>query len=199
GVSHGKAIPLIPILELFRGYFGITEQDSDRTAREKVTGRMLVLDERLRDALAPTFEFLGVPDPEHPAPRIEPDAGQRQLFAIVKRVVEAHSSREPLVTLLEDLHWFDPGSEAFLEVLVETTTTARSLLLVNFRPEYHARWMQRSYYQQLPLAPLGAEAIGALLRDLVGTDPSVKALSDLIRERTGGNPFFIQEVVQTLV
>jgi predicted ATPase len=85
------------------------------------------------------------------------------------------------------------------EVLVETTTTARSLLLVNFRPEYHARWMQRSYYQQLPLAPLSAEAIGSLLRDLVGADASVKALPDLIRERTGGNPFFIQEVVQTLV
>jgi hypothetical protein len=55
-------------------------QDNDLAAREKITGRMLVLDERLRDALAPTFEFLGVPDPEHRAPRLEPDAGQRQLF-----------------------------------------------------------------------------------------------------------------------
>ncbi len=117
-------------------YFGITEQDSDQAAREKIAGRLLVLDEALQDALAPTFEFLGVPDPEHPAPRIDPDARQRQLFAIVKRVVEAHSRREPGVTLLEDLHWFDRGSEAFLEVLVETATTTRSLLVVNFRPEY---------------------------------------------------------------
>ena len=41
GVSHGKAIPFLPILELFRGFFGITEQDSDRAAREKIAGRML--------------------------------------------------------------------------------------------------------------------------------------------------------------
>src|SRR5262249_17794628 len=55
GVSHGKAIPFLPILELFRGYYGITEQDSDQTAREKIAGRMVLLDEALRDALAPVF------------------------------------------------------------------------------------------------------------------------------------------------
>jgi predicted ATPase len=159
---------------------------------------MLMLDETLRDALAPVFEFLGVPDPEHPAPRIDPDARQRQLFAIVKRVVEAHSRREPGVTLLEDLHWFDRGSEAFLDVLVETTTTTRNLLVVNFRPEYRAGWMQKSYYQQFPLQPLMAESVGEMLRDLLGTDPSLAGLAATIRDRTGGNPFFIEEMVQTL-
>ncbi|HSD11322.1 MAG TPA: AAA family ATPase, partial [Candidatus Binatia bacterium] len=198
GVSHGKAIPFLPILELFRGYFGITEQDSDQAAREKIAGRMLLLDETLRDALAPTFEFLGVPDPGQPAPRIDPDARQRPLFAVVKRVVEAHSRREPVVTLIEDLHWFDHGSEAFLEVLVETTTTTRSLLILNFRPEYRAGWMQKSYYQQLPLQPLTAESVGEMLRDLLGTDPSLAALAATIGDQTGGNPFFIEEMVPTL-
>jgi class 3 adenylate cyclase/tetratricopeptide (TPR) repeat protein len=198
GVSHGKAIPFLPILDLFRGYFGITEQDSDLAAREKITGRMLVLDEALHDALAPVFDFLGVPDPEHPAARIDPDARQRQLFAIVKRVTEAHSRREPGVTLLEDLHWFDRGSEAFLEVLVETATTTRNLLVVNFRPEYHAGWMQKPYYQQLPLQPLTTESVNEMLRDLLGTDPSLAGLAGMIRERTGGTPFFIEEMVQTL-
>jgi class 3 adenylate cyclase/tetratricopeptide (TPR) repeat protein len=198
GASHGKAISFLPILELFRGYFGITEQDTDQAAREKIAGRLLLLDNALQDALAPTFEFLGVSDPEHSAPRIDPDARQRQLFAIVKRVTEAHSRREPGVTLLEDLHWFDRGSEAFLEVLVETATTTRNLLIVNFRPEYHADWMQKSYYQQLSLQPLTAENINEMLRDLLGTDPALAGLAAMIRERTGGTPFFIEEMVQTL-
>jgi adenylate cyclase len=198
GVSHGKAIPFLPILDLFRGYFSITEQDSDLAIREKITGRMLVLDETLHDALAAVFEFLGAPDPDQPAPRIDPDARQRQLFAIVKRVTEAHSRREPGVTLLEDLHWFDRGSEAFLEVLVETATKTRNLVIVNFRPEYHADWMQKSYYQQLSLQPLTAENVNEMLRDLLGTDPSLAGLADMIRERTGGTPFFVEEMVQTL-
>ena len=74
----------------------------------------------------------------------------------------------------------------------------RTLIVVNFRPEYHAGWMQRSYYQQLPLLPLGPEAIAELLRDLLGTDPSVASLGSRIRERTSGIPFFIEEIVQSL-
>jgi predicted ATPase len=59
--------------------------------------------------------------------------------------------------------------------------------------------MQRSYYQQLLLQPLDFEAIRALLRDQLGEDPSVAALPEIIDARTKGNPFFIEEVVQSLV
>ena len=72
-------------------------------------------------------------------------------------------------------------------------------MLVNFRPEYHARWMQRSDYQQLPLVPLGPEDIRELLADLLGSHPSIAELPELIHTRTGGNPYFIEEVVQTLI
>jgi class 3 adenylate cyclase/tetratricopeptide (TPR) repeat protein len=198
GVSHGKAIPYLPILELFRGFFGISERDNEKAAREKIAGRMLALDESLRDALPLLFEFLGVADPEHPAPRMDPDARRRQLFASVKRVAQARSRREPAVTLLEDLHWFDPGSEAFVEVFVEATAGTRTLLVVNFRPEFHAGWMQKSYYQQVPLLPLSVEAAGKLLHELLSTDPSLARLGNRILERTGGNPFFIEEIVQAL-
>jgi predicted ATPase/DNA-binding IscR family transcriptional regulator len=129
---------------------------------------------------------------------MQPEAKQRRLFAFLKRLTHAQSRREPTVLLFEDLHWWDGGSEAFLENAVESVPGTRTLLLVNFRPEYHAAWMQKSYYQQLPLLPLGPEAIAELLRDLLGTDPSLAGLGDRIRKRTGGNPFFIEEVVQAL-
>src|ERR1700747_139923 len=58
--------------------------------------------------------------------------------------------------------------------------------------------MQRSYYHPLPLLSLGPEAITELLQDLLGTDPSLAGLGDRIRNRTGGNPFLIGEVVQVL-
>jgi adenylate cyclase len=122
----------------------------------------------------------------------------RQLFAVVKRFSQARSRREPAVILLEDLHWFDGGSDTVLEALVDIAEGNRTLILTNFRPEYHAGWMQRSYYQQLPLLPLSNEAIAELLRDLLGTDASVTALGSRIRERTSGVPFFIEEIVQSL-
>ena len=200
GVAHGKAISLLPVLEFWRAYFGITEHDTARAARDKIAGRMVLLDETLAEGLSLVFDFLGVPDPERPAPPLGPEARQRQFFDVIRRLARARSAREPAVLLFEDLHWFDRASEEFLEnVVVEIPPGNRTLVLLNFRPEYHAAWMQRSYYQQLPLLPLGPEAIAELLADLLGTDPSLAGLAEHVRERTGGTPFFIEEVVQSLV
>jgi class 3 adenylate cyclase/tetratricopeptide (TPR) repeat protein len=199
GVAHGKAIPFMPILRLFRGFYGITDQDSAATARERIAGRMLLLDERLRESLPLNFDFMGVPDPENPAPRIDPEARQRQMFDIVRRVVQARAQKETTVTLLEDLHWFDGGSEAFLEPLLDAARGARWLIIANFRPEYHAAWMSKSYYHQLPLAPLGPDAIRDLLDALLGNDRSTAGLAEAIHARTAGNPFFTEEVVQNLI
>src|SRR5262249_49781939 len=157
GVAHGKAIPLLPILEFQRGYFGITEQDTPRAARDKIAGRMVLLDETLSEGLPIMFDFLGVPDPERPSPPLGPEARHRQLLELIRRLARARSAREPAVYLFEDLHWLDRASEEFIESLVEIAPGNRTLMLLNFRPESHAAWMQRSYYHQLPLSPLGPE------------------------------------------
>jgi class 3 adenylate cyclase/tetratricopeptide (TPR) repeat protein len=200
GVAHGKAVPLLPILEFFRSYFGITEHDKPRVARDKIAGRMLLLDGTLTEELPLMFDFLGVPDPERPSPPLGPEARQRRFFGLIQRLARARSAREPAVILYEDLHWFDEASEEFIAYNVaEVVPGNRTLVLLNFRPEFHAAWMRRSRYQQLPLLPLGVEAIHELLANLLGTNPSLRRLADLIQERTGGNPFFIEEIVQSLV
>jgi class 3 adenylate cyclase/tetratricopeptide (TPR) repeat protein len=199
GVAHGKAIPLLPILEFQRGYFGINEHDTPRAARDKIAGRMVLLDETLTEGMPIMFDFLGVPDPERPAPPLGPEARQRQLIDVIRRLSHARSSREPAVILFEDLQWFDRASDEFLGYFVEIAPGNRTLVLLNFRPEYHAAWMQRSYYHQLPLLPLSPEEISELLTDLLGNNPSLRRLHELIQDRTAGNPFFIEEIVQSLI
>jgi len=93
----------------------------------------------------------------------------------------------------------DAASEAFLAEWVEAIGASHRLLLVNFRPEYRAAWMQKSYYRQIALAPLGPEAIRELLADLLGNDESTAGLGEMIHARSGGNPFFAEEIVQTLI
>jgi class 3 adenylate cyclase/tetratricopeptide (TPR) repeat protein len=200
GISHGKLMLFLPILELFRAFFRIADQDGNEAAREKIAGRMLLLDQTLAEGLPLMFDFLGVPDPERPSPPLGPEERQRRFFDLVRRLARARSAREPAVILFEDLHWFDQASGEFIEhTVAEVVPGNRTLVLLNFRPEYHAEWMRMSHYQQFPLLPLGAEAIRELLVDLLGTDPSLLSLTELIQERTGGNPFFIEEIVQSLV
>ncbi len=200
-VAHGKNVPYLPMLEVFRQYYGIGDKDDDRAIREKIAGRMLLLDEDFRDVLPILFEFFGAPDPERPLPGIDPEEKQRQLFAVLRRIVQGDPNAEAgsFAVLIEDLHWLDAGSEAFLQQWVDAIAGSPSLLLLNFRPEYHANWMQKSYYRQLPLAPLGPDAIRELLDDLLGTDRSTRGLAGEIHARTGGNPFFTEEVVQALI
>jgi class 3 adenylate cyclase/tetratricopeptide (TPR) repeat protein len=199
GQAHAKSVPLLPLLQLLRSYFEINEQDSDQTARERIAGKLVLLDESFADDLPLLFDFLAVPDPERPPPRMDPEARQRQLLGLMKRLTHARSAREPGIFVFEDLHWLDPTTEVFLASHVEAVHATRSLSVLNFRPEYRSPWMSRSYYRQIALAPLGLEAIEEMLADLLGSHPSLDGLPELVRERTGGNPFFVEEVVQALV
>jgi len=196
--AHGATVPHLALLELLRGYFGLTERDSGELAREKVATAVAQLNPGLRDVLPLVFDFLGVPDPAAPLPRVDPEERHRQLFRFVRRLVQSRPE-EPGVILVDDLHWIDAGSDAFLAQVVEAIPPTRTLLLVNFRPEYHATWMGKSYYQQVALQPLGFAASAELVHELLGYDPSLDGIPQRIQTRTAGNPFFIEEVVHALV
>jgi len=182
-----------------RSFFRIEESDNDAEARRKIAGTLVLLDGSFSESLPLVFDFLGVTDPEHPPPDFEPDERQQRLQDFVHRFVQARSAGAPAVILVDDLHWVDPGSDAFVAQLVAAVQATRTFLLLDYRPEYGADWLRRSHVEQLALAQLGEDAIAELVRDLVGVDPSVADLPSRIYARTGGNAFFTEEVVQALV
>ena len=198
-LAHGHSIPLRPMLEMFRRRFGITDDDSDRAAREKIAGTLLLLDPTFADILPAMFEFMGVPDPARPAPRIDPEAAQRRMLEHFRRIMQADARERTLVALIEDLHWLDDASDRFVAEMVKIAPATRSLLLLNFRPEYAAEWRKLSSVQQIALQPLGPEAVRQMLAASIGDHPSVRSLPEQIHTRTGGNPFFAEEIVQTLI
>src|SRR5439155_11190482 len=103
----------------------------------------------------------------------------------------------PGVLFVDDLHWIDPESDAFLAGMVDIVATTRTVLLVNHRPEYTAPWMARPDYRQVSVRPLDATAVSELLDGLLGSDASVEPLKKMAADRSGGNPFFAEELVQS--
>jgi predicted ATPase len=73
------------------------------------------------------------------------------------------------------------------------------MLLVNYRPEVQHGWRRKTYYTQVPLDSLPTASADALLHALLGDDPNLTPLKQLLIERTQGNPFFLEESVRTLV
>ena len=129
------------------------------------------------------------------------DPSQRRKYTLdaVKRLLLRESQVQPLLVIIEDLHWIDSETQALLDSLIESLPTARLLLLVNYRPEYRHAWGNKTYYTQLRIDPLPLENAEELLQALLGSDSSLAPLKQLLIARTEGNPFFIEESVRTLV
>jgi predicted ATPase len=131
---------------------------------------------------------------------MDPQIRRQRTLEAVKRVLLRETLDQPCVAIFEDLHWIDAETQAFLELLSESVATARLLLLVDYRPEYQHGWGSKTYYTQLRLDPLGEEEARELMAALLGEASSEEreGLERLVLEKTEGNPFFIEEVVQTL-
>jgi class 3 adenylate cyclase/tetratricopeptide (TPR) repeat protein len=196
--AHGREIPFMPVLQMLRAYFGIADEDPERIVREKIAGRALLLDPAFVDDLPVLFDFLGVPDPNHPLPQLSAEARNRALRGVVCRLIRAPKRRVPIVTIVEDLHWIDDASEVLVGELLGSVEGTQTLAIVNFRPEYEPPWEGGASQRKLSLQPLGPADTRELLRDLAGEDPSLDGLAELIHERTAGNPFFVEEIVRAL-
>jgi len=198
-VSYGKFTSYLPVVDLLRSYFQIDDRDDVRRIREKVTGKLLTLDEALRPTMPALLTLLDVPvdDPDWQEP--DPPLRRRRILDAVRLLLLRESQVQPLLLVAENLQWADSETQAFLDSLVESLPTARFLLLLTYRPEYQHGWGGRSYYTQIRLDPLPPRSAEELLQALVGTDPSTEPVKQLLIERTEGNPFFLEECVRTLV
>jgi class 3 adenylate cyclase/tetratricopeptide (TPR) repeat protein len=218
-ISHGKASAYLPVIELLHNYFDISAQDDERKRREKVAGRIVMLDRALEDTIPYLLALLGITAGDDRLTQMDPQVRQRRAMEAIKRIVLRESLNQPLMVIFEDLHWLDAESQTVLNLLIESIGTARILLLVNYRQsEYRHEWGNKSYYTQLRLDPLGNDSAQAMLdallsmheprvgqafqpvvpMDSVAVSEDLTSLKHLILAKTEGNPFFIEEMVEEL-
>src|SRR5262249_2237116 len=144
------------------------------------------------------YSLLGIAEAGDSLARMESNIRRRRTLEAIKRVLLRESLNQPLIVIFEDLHWIDGETQALLNLLVDAITNGCILLLVNYRPESRHEWGSRTHYTQLRLDPLGRETAAEMLSELLGDQPELGPLKRLIAEKTEGNPFFVEEIVQAL-
>jgi class 3 adenylate cyclase/tetratricopeptide (TPR) repeat protein len=197
-MSYSKDNPYLAVRNLLTAYFQIDDRDDERMVLEKVEKR-LTPDAALwhtRPALLALLDVT-VDEPEWQA--LDPHQRRLRMMDGVKRLLLRQTQVQPLLIIVENLHWIDAGSQAFLDSLIESLPAARLLLLVSYRLEYQHGWGSKTYYTRLRLDPLPAETAEEFLRALLGDVPELQPVKRLLVERTEGNPFFLEESIRTLV
>jgi class 3 adenylate cyclase/tetratricopeptide (TPR) repeat protein len=197
-LAHGRATPLQPVLELLRDAFGIRADQPAESSRRLVIDRLKSRG-TFDDIMPVLLDFLGLTDPIHPVEKLDSAARKTKLLEFVRQLLQSRPRDEALLILVEDLHWVDPASEQFIDAMVDAVVGTSTLVLLNFRPGLTCPWMQRSHYRQINLAPLEDAEIAQLLHDLLGNDPSLALLSRNIAVRAQGNPFFLEELIHSLI
>jgi class 3 adenylate cyclase/DNA-binding winged helix-turn-helix (wHTH) protein/tetratricopeptide (TPR) repeat protein len=197
-MSYGQATPYLPIRDLLRAYFEIDDQDDEHTMREKVDKR-LTWDIALQEMRPVVLALLdvAVDTPEWQA--LDPPQRRWRIIESVKRLLLQRSQVQPLLVVIENLHWIDAGTQAVLDSLIESLPAGRLLLLVSYRPGYQHGWESKTYYTHLRLHSLSSEAAEELLDLLLGEADELQPVKRLLLERSEGNPFFLEESVRSLV
>ncbi|NDV88762.1 AAA family ATPase [Aurantimonas aggregata] len=193
---YGHATPLQLALDFLRMILQVSSSDDPEVTRDRIAERLTEIGATFEADRALLFEFLGLAD-EQQRSLASPKARQTRLLDILRDLVR-QIGRQPSVIIVEDLHWADAASGEFLAALVEAVESTRTMLVFNYRPAYRAPFMRTPHYRSMFLAELSNTETDAILDTLVGTRPELKDIHRRVAERSGGNVFFMEELVRSL-
>jgi class 3 adenylate cyclase/tetratricopeptide (TPR) repeat protein len=198
-LHYGGAMPYLPILDILRSYLDIKEGDEALVIKKKMEEKVLHLDERLRSVFPPFQELLSLEVEDSAYLQLEPGQKKVMIFEAIRDLLVRDSQNKPLVLAVEDLHWIDKTSEQFLDYLIGWLPNAHILLILLYRPDYTDQWGDKSYYYRLGVDQLSTENSAELVQAILEGGEVVPELRELILNRAGGNPLFVEELTQSLL
>jgi predicted ATPase len=135
----------------------------------------------------------------YPSAAESPQRQREQTLAALRDVALGLAARDPMLLIVEDVHWIDPTSRELLDLLVEPVSGARILLLVTFRAGYRPAWAGRPHVTSCAMTRLGRDEATEMVRHLAGGNVLPEAVLQEIVDRTDGVPLFIEEVTKAVL
>ncbi len=198
-LHYGGNMPYLPVIDILKSYLEIEEDDGEPAARKKLEDKLLGLDQSLRGALLPLRQVLSMKIEDEKYLQLTTEQKKMRIFEAVRDVFFRESLLRPLVVAFEDLHWIDKSSEEFLNYLIDSMGSARILLVLLYRPEYVHPWGGKSYYSKIGVNQLSEQTSDEMVQAILGGEQASADLKRLIFDRSGGNPFFAEELTHCLL
>ena len=191
GVSYGSGIPYLPIVDLLKEALGVEESDSD----DELEAKVALLDDEAR----PFLRLLLGLDPGDEVAKMDPLLRKARTLEVLRAELLRRAAARPHVLVVEDLHWADQASLEFISYLADSVPHSRILLVVTFRSGWEHPFGARSFLTQLDLGTLSDSASASLAASVLGHGSLPAELEEVVLAKTEGNPFFVEEVVRSLL
>lgn len=197
---HGNSA-FHPVAALLRAALAIGPGATDAGQLERLRSALAAIGLTDDDVVADVAAVLGIPAGATGTPRRartrerERQDGLRALVNVVLRL----AATQPLLLVMEDLHWVDASTLEFLDQLIDEAGTARILIVLTARPEFGERWSDRPGVSVLPLGRLGRTDVERLIGSIAGGRPVVAAMAAEVARRSGGVPLFVEELTKLML
>jgi len=197
--SYGTSIPYFPHINALKRGLNLHDEDSSAELLDKAVSNLLAIDRKLEKFLPLYLHLLSIQSEEYQLP--DHLQGQELKIAIQEALAAIYilnSKKQPMVLILEDWHWADEASDSALKHIVSLVSAHPMLTLVIYRPYYSSTWGNWSHHTPIILKALDKTGCEDFINSVWQSDLLPEGIASLIQERTGGNPFFIEEICSSL-
>ncbi len=198
--AHGSDIPYLPFVESLRNILRLRENDSPASLLETAMAGICAIDPSLKDFMPLYLHLLSIQSEAYPLPKhLQGEDLRLAMLEGLCAIFTLSAIRGPTVMFLEDWHWADEASQEVLKQIAEMVSVYALLVVATYRPDSSLEWNNLSHHTLLHLGPLEVSPSLRIMKSVLGAERFPEELGKRIHQRTGGNPFFLEEICQTLV
>jgi class 3 adenylate cyclase/tetratricopeptide (TPR) repeat protein len=197
--SYGSDIPYLPLIDAMRWGLQLKEEDSPAELLEKAVTNIKAIDPSLEQFVPLYLHLLSIQSNYSLPAHLQGKELRKAIEQALVAMITLNTQHGPMILILEDWHWSDEASQAALKHLIGVTAPYALMVVVTYRPNYPASWGYLSHHTPVMLKPLDASNSENIVKSVTRAARLPEGLGELIYERTGGNPFFIEEVCYSLI
>jgi class 3 adenylate cyclase/tetratricopeptide (TPR) repeat protein len=195
--SFGRAMAYRPLVELYRRYFGLPEKLLPDEVRERVADRLGALGLEGDEPAFLLHHFFGLSVPPEFLLRVQGAQLRTRTHELLGTVIFRESALQPVILVVENMHWVDASSEELLKSLAERVQEHPVLLVFTTRHGAPLEWLPLTT-ETLALEGLDQADLGEMVRTLCGSHAVSEPLFQLLLAKGEGNPLYVEEIVRQL-
>ena len=200
-ISYGSAFSYHPWIDILNDFFNILPEDSIKIRAAKIKDKTAAVNRKLLEWLPVIGEVLGVPFPETSLTRyLDAKLRKQRVFDIIFDFVKYVAQEKPVCLIMEDLHWADTASMELVNYIGRNIEDLPILFTLVYRPlKKQEEFSEKSWTRKIILKELSGEASLELVGNLLSIKEIPDALKKIIINKSQGNPFYIEELVKSLI